>query len=111
MKEKSELVERIESLEKRLRLQERSERKRNIMFRGLIGEELKGKEVNNSSIEDFIAKEIKVVAKIREVVKVIPDRDLVIVELDKFSDYELINNPLRLFLLLWTAAIAHDGIL
>ena len=90
VKEKSELVERIESLEKRLRLQERSERKRNIVVRGLIGEELKGKEVNNSSIEDFIAKEIKVVAKIREVVKVIPDKDLVIVELDTFADKEKI---------------------
>ena len=33
-----------------------------------------GKEVNNSAMEEFIAQEMKVTAKIREIVKVMPEK-------------------------------------
>ena len=83
--EKKVLVDRIESLEKKLISQERNERRRNVVVRGMI-KELKGKEVDNSALENFMDKEMNVKAKIREIVRIIPDKDLVIIELDSWAD-------------------------
>ena len=48
-----------------------------------MGGELKGKEINNTTMENFLAKEVKVKTKVREILKIIPDKDLMIVEMDK----------------------------
>ena len=88
--EKRELVGKIESLEKRLCYQERNERRRNIVIRGLMGGELKGKEIYNTTMENFLAKEVKVETKVREILKIIPDKDLMIVEMDSYTYKEKI---------------------
>ena len=55
-----------------------------------MGGELKGKEINNTTMENFLAKEVKVETKVREILKIIPDKDLMIVEMDSYTDKEKI---------------------
>ena len=41
-------------------------------------------------MDNFLAKEVKVKTKVREILKIIPDKDLMIVEMDLYTDKEKI---------------------
>ena len=49
---------------------------------------LNGKATNNSSMDNFLTKEVKVETNIRAILKIFPDKEIMIIEMDSYTDKE-----------------------
>ena len=45
-------------------------------------------EINNATMENFLAKEVKVETNVRAILKIVPDKHLMIIEMDSYMDKE-----------------------